>query len=159
MPRKKTVPIIILAVLLLTMTEFSGCTNQNNDGTNLTPARDVTGNWTGSPVFTDRAYECAYEGTMKLRLEQQDSNVTGYFDLTVVSTDGSPACVQIGSTFRYLVEGTISSSRIDLLVAGTDALVGSFTTDLMTLRWEQCQECDSGPAIKLVGMVSLRKER
>jgi hypothetical protein len=69
------------------MIQVNGCTNQNNGGTNPTPARNVTGKWIGSPVFTDRAYECAYDE-----------------------------------------------------------------------RWEQCQECDSFPAVKLIGMVSLKKE-
>jgi hypothetical protein len=95
---------------------------------------------------------------MELVLEAEGTSVSGYFDLTVTETEGTSSCVKIGSTFRYLVEGTISSSRIDLLVAGTDTLTGSFTTDLMTLRWEQCQECDSGPAVMLIGMVSLMRE-
>jgi len=158
MQRKNFFTLLGTTVIIITMSELSGCTNQNNSDTNFTPAREVTGKWLGSPVFTDRANECAYEGTMELILQQEGTYVSGYFDITVTKTEGAPSCVEIGSTFRYLLEGTISSSHIELLVAHTDTLTGSFTTDLMTLRWELCQECDSGPAVKLVGMVSLMRE-
>ena len=124
----------------------------------LNPARNITGTWVGTPVFTDRINTCVYEGTMELTLEQYESYVSGYVDFLVTTNDGAPSCVAAGSSFRYLVNGTISSSHIYLLVAETDALNGSFTTDLMTLRWELCGECGSGPAVKAIGMVSLTRK-
>jgi hypothetical protein len=150
----------LLGILILFVCiRFSGCFEYDTQSTTLTPARDVTGQWSGAPVFTDRANECKYDGTMTLTLQQNGDVVTGYFDLTVTSSEGNPSCVMIGSSFRYLVEGTISSTQITLVIADTDRLLGSFTTDLMTLRWEQCADCDSGPAIKLIGMVSLVREK
>ena len=145
-------------IILFLCIQLSGCSGQDNSNTLLTPARDVTGKWTGTPVFSDRANECVYEGTMELTLQQHGNNVSGYYDLTVTKTQGNPSCVTVGSTFRFLVEGTVSSSQLHLLIAETDRLNGSFTTDLMTLRWEQCTVCESGPAIKLIGMVSLLRE-
>ena len=155
---KKYSTMLGITILFALLLSLGGCSDQNNDDTNLSPARDVTGTWSGIPVFTDRANDCRYDGTMEMTLQQEDSHVSGYFDLTVTKTDGDSSCVDIGSTFRYLVEGTISSSHIELLVADTDTLNGSFTTDLMTLRWEQCHDCDSGPAVKLIGMVPLMRE-
>ena len=144
--------MVIFAGLVL-----SGCTSQ--DGTSeLSAARDLTGKWTGTPVFMDRANTCSYQGTMELTLQQTGNDVTGYYDLLVTKTGEGASCVRVGSSFRYLIQGTVSSSSISLVVADTDSLTGSFTTDLMTLRWEQCLSCDSGPAMKLVGMVSLRRE-
>jgi hypothetical protein len=147
-------PLIFISCLFL-----SGCVTEDNQRTPLNPARDLTGTWTGTPVFTDRANECAYEGTMELTLRQNQNHLTGSFNLTVTKTTGDPPCVRVGSLFSYLVDGTVSSSRIHLIIADTDYLNGSFTTDLMTLRWQQCTSCRSGPAIKLIGMVSLMREQ
>jgi hypothetical protein len=151
---------MILGTLILFLCLFlSGCDSQDDNTASLTPARDLTGRWTGTPVFTDRANECAYEGAMELTLMQNENHLTGFFNLTVTKTTGDPPCVRVGSSFHYLVDGTVSSTQIHLIVADTDSLNGSFTTDLMTLRWQQCTSCESGPAIKLVGIVQLMREQ
>jgi len=156
--RKKHV-ITLGALIFFSCLLLSGCITPDNQRTSLTPARDLTGTWTGTPVFTDRGNECAYEGTMELNLQQNQNHLAGSFNLTVTKTTGDPPCVRVGSSFHYLVDGTVSSSQIHLIIADTDYLNGSFTTDLMTLRWQQCTSCESGPAIKLIGMVSLMREQ
>ena len=140
--------IIILGFVIL----LGGCTST------ITPARDLTGQWNGIVSFTERSPKCSYQGDMILNLRQQGDNINGNFNIVVTKAEGND-CVRIGSQFGYLVSGTVSSSAISLLVADTDVLLGSFTTDIMTLRWESCQDCSSGPAIKILGPVSLLRQR
>lgn len=124
----------------------------------LSPARPLTGTWRGTASFTDRAYSCSYQGTMVLTLAQEGSQLEGSYELVVTNTSGGTSCVRIGSEFSYLVQGSANTSSLVLSVAETDTMRGSFTTDIMTLRWERCDDCGSGPATTIVGMVTLFKD-
>ena len=148
---------LIIALFLVAVT-LSGCFQQRPEiDSTLSPARDVSGAWSTLEVaFTDRILDCSYRGDMTLNLQQNGNNVVGGYTVTVTEAEGNN-CVRIGSQFQYAVAGTVSSSAIDMKIAGTDDLKGSFTTDTMTLRQEKCEECGAGPAIVFAGPVILRK--
>ncbi len=126
--------------------------------TTISAARPLAGTWTGTVTFTDRPTQtCLYQGPLTLHLTQNGDQLDGSFTATVTSTNNNPACVRVGSTFTYDLQGTVSSSAVHLTVADTDALTGAYTTNILTLRWQRCENCTSGPAITFVGMVSLTK--
>ena len=143
----------IILLLVVSLFFVSGCTDQT-----ITSSRDLNGVWQGHSIaFTDRAFDCSYTGDMTLNLVHNGNNLQGNYNLIVRSAQGNN-CVRIGSELGYVVSGTVSSSAIDLSVDNTDSLVGSFTTDLMTLRWQDCETCGSGPAVKLVGPAQLQRK-
>lgn len=124
----------------------------------LSGARDLSGTWIGNPIFTERSPVCSYGSDMVLNLQQNGNNVNGNFNVVVKSAKGT-GCLRVGTAIPgYPVAGTLTSSAIDMKISGVDTLKGSFTTDTMTLRWEQCKNCDSGPAIKFVGSIQLKRK-
>lgn len=130
------------------------------ESSQLSSAREITGTWNGKASFTDRALDCSYQGDMVLNLNQNGNNVNGNFVLTVTQASQGDNCLRVGTVFpAFFVAGTIESSSIDMLIANTDDLVGSFTADTMALRSTKCKDCDSGPALILQGPVNLLKER
>ena len=159
-------PHKLFAILfLISLLFISSCTSQNKTATSpkltttITPARDVTGRWTGSASFQENVEgaECLFQGTFVLNLQQQGNSVQGNFVFTetafhetkVPTTSLIP---QIGcsgpvdKTTRGSVQGTVSSSAIDLSIGAEKVFAGSFTTDLMKLTLTAClvqndQEC------------------
>ena len=127
--------------------------------TTITPARDTSGVWSTLEVaFTDRIQDCAYKGDMTLNLNQAGNNVVGGYTVTVTEAEGNN-CVRIGTVFPpFGVAGTVSASAINMKIANTDDLKGSFTADTMTLRQDKCEECGAGPAIVFAGPIILRRQ-
>ena len=166
----RNIIIFLAAVFIMGMLAFSTAPDdnggQNNGGqkkpidSTISGARDLGGQWVGHTVaFTDRIQDCGYLGDVTLNLAQNGNNLNGNIILTVRSVTQGNNCLRVGTQFpAFFVAGTVSASAINLKVANTDDLKGSFTTDLMTLRWEKCKSCDSGPAMVLVGPAQLRKQ-
>ncbi len=118
----------------------------------ITPARDLTGKWSGS--FKTREdttdVECLYTGTMLLTLQQRGNALTGTFRLDDIDvqtknkeTDSTippiPCGVPVYPTYiEAPVTGQVSSSAIEIYGGGLTQWSGSFTTDLMTLYFKQC---------------------
>jgi len=127
----------------------------------LTVARDLSGQWNGKAVFTDKQLDCLYNGDMTINFVQNGNQLNGNFNLVVESSQPQNQfanCINVGSNLGYLLGGTVSASAIDLFIANTDKLIGSFTTDIMTLRWEPCQGCVAGPPIKFQGPINLKRQ-
>ena len=150
-----------LIILLTCIVFLSACTSAKPEITStVSSARDIDGDWVGSVTFTERSPNCVYRGDFELALQQNGNNVQGGFTVTVKSIEKQgPNCLRTGTSLRYGVGGTVSSSSISLLISNTDKLKGSFTTDQLTLRWEQCDACSSGPAIKFTGPMFLARKR
>lgn len=117
----------------------------------LSPARDLTGDWSGTASFREdvEGAQCLFTGVFYLRLQQEGNDVGGDFSFTETSvrqtrlpTDsGVPAvgCSHPDSGVTSgQVYGSVSSSAIYLGVGGRPQFSGSFTTDLMSLRLEKC---------------------
>ena len=126
--------------------------------TTTNPARDLTGNWDGIVTFTERVPNCVYSADYTMNLAQNGNNVVGGFNVVIREVkSGTVNCLRTGTQLGFPVAGSISSSAINMLISGTDKLKGSFTTDQMTLRWELCDACASGPAIKFTGPMFLTR--
>jgi len=123
----------------------------------ISTARDISGQWAGIVSFTERVPQCSYSGNFRLNLQQNGNNAQGGFDVTVNEVKSGTGCLRVGTNLGFLVGGTVSSSAINLKIANTDNLDGSFTTDQMTLRWGQCQDCSSGPALRFTGPMFLTR--
>ena len=103
----------------------------------LSPARDVTGTWSGSLAMQDDGPPgCSYGGTATLTIAMSGNDVSGSLTESVQVTnqpDPSTPCDTTG-TVTFGVSGTVSSSSITMTDSEGDTLSGSFTTDLMTLN-------------------------
>lgn len=91
----------------------------------LSPARGISGEWSGSYDIDENMKVPAWglEGGAILDIKQNGNDITGSYTMENYRSRS--------------ITGTISSSRIDF----TDGFVrfsGSFTTDLMTLNVESC---------------------
>lgn len=153
MSSQKLVTLLFFVSLLF----ISSCTSQNKMtsqpelATTITPARDVTGSWTGSTSFQENVEgaECFFQGTFILSLQQQGNSVSGQFVFTetafqetkIPTTSPIPpiGCSgPVDKTTRGSVQGTVSSSAIDLSIGAEKIFTGSFTTDLMKLKLATC---------------------
>jgi len=153
---------LVTFIIILGVFSFSPIPDVGDleETSSISGARDLNGQWAGTVSFTERVPNCAYRGALVLNLGQNGNNLNGGFTLSIdeIVTQG-PNCLRVGTVLPpSAVSGTASSSSINLLISNTDKLKGSFTTDAMTLRWEICDNCQAGPAIKFVGPMQLRRQ-
>ena len=121
--------------------------------TKITPAKDVTGRWSGNAFFKDNVAnpQCSYEGVFNLDLQQNGNNLVGTYQMTIKKStqllDTGLPCVQPGQFPMAQITGSVSTSRIEFTDNFAD-FTGSFTSDLMSLDFESCpnQECADGSA-------------
>lgn len=138
-----------LSFFLLTLV-LTACTSKELT-TTLTPARDLTGTWSGTAKFQENVpgAECLFEGTFALTLQQQQNNVRGNFvftetafEQTNLPTDSPIPPIgcsgPVDGTTRDQVTGTISSSALTLQRQQTKQFSGSFTTDQLALTIHEC---------------------
>ena len=107
----------------------------------LTPARDLTGQWTGtlSGSVTFDYYDqytkaptkvvCQFSGPVSFSLIQRGNNLGGNVDSTQVSVTGNSACPS-SQALGGVIQATVSSSAFSGNVAGI-SMTGQFTTDLI----------------------------
>lgn len=155
--------IVAIVGLYLIDTSFDGDgINKPPPGT-ITPARDISGIWTGTTSFesNEARPSCIYKGTIILDLKQMGNVLTGTYEINspsgVTTTAGKSRGIECRSgRLGAFVQGKVSSSRIDF-TGITIVFSGSFTTDLMTLNFESCpnQQCKDGS--KNVGWVGTAK--
>lgn len=127
-PALTCIPLMVLLILSAV---------PNTVDATLSPARDVTGTWSGSLTMQDTGPPgCSYGGTATLTLVMNGNDVTGSLTESVQVTnqpDPNTPCDTTG-TPTFSVNGTVSSSSITMTDSEGDTLTGSFTTDLMTLN-------------------------
>ncbi|NYZ78471.1 hypothetical protein H0N96_03655 [Candidatus Micrarchaeota archaeon] len=117
----------------------------------LSPARDLTGRWTGSASFQENVEgaECLFGGDFILTLQQDGNSVYGDFEFTETSlkqtrvqTESSIPSIgcyhPVEGVTSGQFSGSVSSSAVELNVGGRRQFSGSFTTDLMSLKLETC---------------------
>ena len=123
--------------------DFWQATPASNPGTEqttastLSPARDVTGTWTGPASLKDTGGpECSYQGPTVLNLTQYEGDVEGVLSIDPLSVANQPTSqpCDMPSFIQGPVYGTVSSSSISLRDDYGDTFTGSFTTDTMTLH-------------------------
>jgi|GEM_PF-2969407 hypothetical protein len=134
--------------------------SSNNGGTSiggLTPW-GVNGTWSGTAVFADVGPpDCTYQSPVTLSLAQDGSDLDAQFNFTNIqiktytaaaaasASEGLMDCglsYATGSPAIFQAQGTISSTRVDLLGTnvtpgwwwGNTTYTGGTTTDLMTLN-------------------------
>ena len=121
--------------------------------TTISPARDLTGSWSGLVVFQDNAANpnCKYEGKFDLTLQQSENTVQGAYLITVTKSEKllktSLPCLQTGPLQQTTVTGTLSAGLIKL-IDGFNNFNGSFTTDQIFLEFLSCPDgrCSDGSA-------------
>lgn len=164
MRMKKIIPIVIIfVVIFLFLPLFIFFKNEidkpDDIDKTITTARDITGGWTGIVSFSERVPQCSYSSDFNMNLLQTGNNVRGNFNVIIKKIQSGTDCLNIGTQLGFPVSGTVSSSAINLEISNTDKLLGSLTTDQMTLRWEICDNCNAGPAIKFNGPLFLTRVR
>ena len=153
-------PIFLLALFFIII--VSGCVGQGGGQqqdnekkeltSTITPARDLTGRWSGSAIYQDNALNpnCKYEGSFVFNFQQNGNNIQGNYALTITKPtqllDTGLPCSPKGTYPLTTLAGTVSSSRIDFTDPSGNIFSGTFTTDLMTLNFESCpnNECGTG---------------
>jgi len=162
MAGRRLIPIIIIVAIVFTFffLQFQPSVDQSGSPVLdpvLSSARDLSGRWTGIVTFTERVPQCSYSADFDMNLVQNGDALNGGFNVVIREIKSGSDCLNPGTQLGFPVAGSASASAINMLISGTDKLLGSLTTDQMTLRWELCDACDSGPAIKFVGPMFLTR--
>ncbi len=107
----------------------------------LTPARDLTGTWTGSAQWTDSfdyypsSVTCNFSSDFELNLNQNGGALTGviqYNNIVLQKSNNDQACkIGLKAPCCDINDGVVSSSSLSGRI-GDGVLAGSFTTDLMS---------------------------
>ncbi len=126
---------------------------QKTLNTTITPARDLTGSWSGSTAYQDNAANpnCKYEGKFDLNLQQQGNALQGVYQLTITKATKllttSLPCSQLGAYPPQQITGTVSTSIVQF-TEGYATFIGVFTTDMINLNFESCPDgrCADGSA-------------
>lgn len=152
--------VIISSVVFLTLSfapDIEGYVMDNSEiiDSTITPARDLSGQWSGTAQFQEdvEGAECYFAGNFELTLQQQNDQIQGYFIFTETSfrqvkkPSNSPippiGCSgPVDDITQNRLIGTVSSSSLNF-----EEFSGSFTTDLLTLTPKTCivqfgEECE-----------------
>jgi len=129
---------LLRMLALLTAITYGACENKSTGG--LTPARDLTGQWTGSATFTNNCPNpaCRWRTRLSppsviLNLTQQGSTVTG----TVTLSLGQGEVLVTGATCTSntatgpITNGVVSGAAFNFRDPGGNLWNLGFTTDLM----------------------------
>lgn len=125
--------------------------NAQTLGTTITPARDLSGTWSGSFSMKDTTSDgCSFSGTWEATLTQNNNDLSGSISIIQASSPDYPAndfCTLAPGTFNF-GGGTVSSSsfQFDSSDFGGFHAKGYFTTDLIHGNFNECsdQSCASG---------------
>jgi hypothetical protein len=126
-------------------------TQGQNLGTTITPARNLSGNWSGSFSMKDTSSDgCSFSGTWEATLTQNDNDLSGSFSIIGASSPDYPAndyCTLDPGTFPF-EGGTVSSSsfQFDASGLGEFHVKGYFTSDLIHGNFNECYDgsCATG---------------
>lgn len=143
--------ILLTFAFAVLLTGCCGVIPENNTlNTTITPAKDLSGTWSGPASFQETVdgARCTITGTFTLNLQQNGNDVSGDFDLsrisihqqTLPSSSSVPGfCAgPVNNELPGSVTGTVSSSSISLDQSGQPQFSGSFTTDIMSLTLKKC---------------------
>ena len=100
----------------------------------LTPARDNTGDWSGTWQINVEDY-CTFSGTININFQQNNNAITGNYNYKVTNIQNLNPDLGIDcklDPFSGYTTGTVSSSSITLSFDSW-TMKGSFTSDLMSL--------------------------
>lgn len=116
--------------------------------TTITPARDLSGHYSGSFSMKDTTSDgCSFSGTWQATFSQDGNDLTGTFVLVSASSPDYPTndfCTLIPND-DFPFQGTVSSSSFS--ISGSDfSSKGSFTTDLIRGTFNECSDesCAAG---------------
>lgn len=123
----------------------------NGMTTVITPARDLSGNWSGSFSMQDTSSDgCSFSGSWQATLAQNDNDLSGSFSIIGASSPNYPAndyCTLDPGTFPF-EGGTVSSSsfQFDTSGLGEFHVKGYFTSDLIHGNFNECYDgsCATG---------------
>jgi hypothetical protein len=123
----------------------------NGMTTTITPARDLSGTWSGTFTMKDTTSDgCFFSGTWEATLTQNGNDLSGSLSIIQASSPDYPAndyCTLAPGTFGFQ-GGTVSSSsfQFDSSDSGGFHTTGYFTTDLIRGNFNECSDgsCASG---------------
>ncbi len=114
-------------------------------GSALSPARDLTGSWSGTSRHTDNTKVPSYTaiGKVTMTIQQTGNKFTGTYNFRdlVVTSDIEELNSRLAEGDIVGITGTISGTRIeftDSYEPGWIRYSGSFTTDMLKINYESC---------------------
>jgi hypothetical protein len=126
----------------------------------LTPARNLVGNWSGVAKHTFHATPISF-CNLTFRIDfhianQNDNTINGDIKVTWLSSvqvAGTIPCTAMVPTTNDPVNGTISGSQVNINAGSQGAFTGSFTTDTITFNQPKDANGDG-----LIGPVNLLRQ-
>lgn len=153
-----TFAIVVIPVVFYTLQNYSFIPKTiNQTVSNLSPARDLTGTWSGTATFQnteDPTHYCTFSGKLTLKLTQTNNQVNGqmiYIRSKNVPFGEGTQCTP--GTDTYQISAKVSGSRIeDLTMDVYGTFIGSFTTNTITLNQNKIT------SLKLLGPINLLRQ-
>lgn len=120
--------------------------------TELSPARNLTGKWTGmapqGATYSDNVANpaCSYKANLELELKQEGSTIAGSIGFTVREVKkllSVPCLAKAGTTFSFPINGKVAGTDISFSHPGIARsfsptnFKGKFTNDIMSGTFER----------------------